>query len=106
MVLLIVVQPVFIGVMQESSDIMPFGPVKAPVFDSPPGCAALEGLFGPPWFPSNLTPILMVQDILDDIGVVLEVLTLELMMEGRVDTIPSGYIELHPSHRQNNLLTI
>ena len=61
MVPLIVVQPVFIDVVQESSDIMPFGPVKTPVFDFPPRFAAFEGLFGLLRFPSNLTPILMVQ---------------------------------------------
>ena len=66
---LIVVQPVFIDVMQESSDIMPFRPVKTPVFDFPPRFAAFEGLFGLLRFPSDLTSILMVQDILDDIGV-------------------------------------
>ena len=46
MVLLIVVQLVLIDVMQKSSDIMPFGPVKIPAFDSPPGFATLEGLLG------------------------------------------------------------
>ena len=82
MVPLIVVQPVFVDVMQKSSDIMPFEPVQTPIYDSRPGFAALEGLFGPPWFPSNLTPILMLKDILDDIRVVVEVLTLRVMMEG------------------------
>ena len=94
MVPLIVVQPVFIDVMQESSDTMPFGPVKGAVCDSPPEFAALEGLFGPLCFPSNLTPILLVQDILDNIGVIVEVLTLGVMMEGAVDTILSRYIGL------------
>ena len=73
---------------------MPFGPVKTPVFDSPPGFADLEGLFGLLPFPLNLTPILMVQDILDNIGVVVEVLTLGVMMEAGVHTIQSGYIGL------------
>ena len=91
---LIVVQPVFIDVMHESSDIMPFGPVKTPVFDFPPRFAAFEGLSGLLGFPSKLTPILMVQDILVNIGVVVEVLTLGVMMEGGVHTIPSGHIGL------------
>ena len=94
MVPLIVVQPVFIDVMQESSDIMPFGPVKTPVFDFPPRFAASEGLFGLLPFFSNLTPILMVQDVLDNIGVVVEVTTLRVMMKGGVHTILSGYIGL------------
>ena len=91
---LIVVQPVFIDVIQESSDIMPFGPVNTPVFDFPPRFAAFEGLFGLLRFPLNLTPILMVQDVLDNIGVVVEVPTLRVMMEGGVHAIPSGYIGL------------
>ena len=73
---------------------MPFGPVKTLVLYSPPRVAALEGLFGPLCLSSNLTPILMVQDILDNIGVVLEVLTLAGMMEGGVDSFPLGYIRL------------
>ena len=60
MVPLIVVQPVVIDVMQESSDIMPFGPVQTLVFDCPPGFAAFEGLFGPLCVSSNLTLLLMV----------------------------------------------
>ena len=94
MVPLIVVQPVLIDVMQESSDIMPFRPVKTPVFDSPPGFAAFEELFGLLRFPSNLTTILMVQDILHNMGVVVEVLMLGVTMEGGVYTILSGYIGL------------
>ena len=90
MVPLIVVQPVFIDVVQESSDIMPFGPVKTPVFDFPPRFAAFEGLFGLLRFPSNLTPILMVQDVLDNIGVVVEVRTLRVMMEGGGSRHPVG----------------
>ena len=73
--LLIVVQRVFVDVMQVSSDIMPFWPVKTPVFDSPPGFAAFEGLFGLLRYPSN-------QDILDNIEVIVEVLALREMMEG------------------------
>ena len=106
MVPLIVVQPVFIDVIQESSDIMPFGPVKTPLFDFPPRFTAFEGLFVLPRFPSDLGPILMVQDILDNIGVVAEVQTLGVMMEGGVHTITSGYMGLWPSHRQNDLLTV
>ena len=94
MVPLIVVQPVLVDVMQESSDIMPFGPVKTLVFDSPPGFAAFEGPFGLLRFPSNLTPILIVQHILHNIGVVVEVLPLGVMVEGGVHTILSGYIGL------------
>ena len=90
MVPLIVVQPVFIDVMQGSSDIMPFGPVKTPVFYFPPTFAAFEGLFGLLRFPSNLTPTLMVQDILDNIGVVVEVPTLGVMMEGGGSHHPIG----------------
>ena len=94
MVPLIVVQPVLIDVMQEKSDIMYFGRVKIPALDLQLGCAALEGLFGPSWFPLNFTPIRMVQDIFDDIGVNVEVLTLRLMIEGGTNTISSGYIGL------------
>ena len=82
MVPLKVVQSIYIDVMQESSDIMPFKPFQTPVFDSVQGLADLEGLFGPICFPPNLTPIL--QDTLDNIGVVVEVLTLRVMMEGGV----------------------
>ena len=84
---------------------MAFGPGKTPVFDSPPEFAAFKGLFRSPCLPSNLTPILMVGDILDSIGHVLQVLTLRVMIEGRVDTIPSGYIRYWISHGQNDLLT-
>ena len=84
---LIVVQQVFIDVMQKRSDIMPFGPVKTPVFDVSPRFAAFKGLFGLLRFPSDLTPILMVQDILNNIGVAVEVPTLGVKMEGGVHTI-------------------
>ena len=94
MVPLIVVQPVSIDLMQESSDIMPFEPVKTPVFDFSPRFAAFEGLFGPLRLPWNLTPILMVQDFFDNIGVILGVLMLGVMMEGGVHTDPSGYTGL------------
>ena len=64
------------------------------VFDFPPRFGAFEGLFGLLCFSSNRTPVLMVQDILDNIGVVVEIPTLGVMMEGGVHTIPSGYIGL------------
>ena len=98
MVPLIVVQPVFIDVMQERSDIMPFGPVKTPVFDFPPRFAAFEGLFGLPRFPSNLTPILMVQDVLDNIGVFsfLEMNDLELVFLETYPSFPSNNPKMYP----------
>ena len=76
MVPLIVFQPILIDVMQEGSDIMPFWQVETPVFDSLPGFVAFERVLGTLCLPANLTPILMVQDILNSLGPVVEVLTL------------------------------
>ena len=48
----------------------------------------------------------MVLDILNNMRLVLEVLTLRVMIERGVDTILLGYIGLYLSHPQNDLLTI
>ena len=72
----VIVQPIHVDVMQKCSDIMPLGPGVASILDLPPRLTPSEGLLRPLRLPTYLTTILMVQDILDYIGVVMEVLAL------------------------------
>ena len=65
-----------------------------------------KGPLGLLHFPSDFTSLFMVQDILNNIGVVLELLALRIMMErgGGVNTSPSGKKRFSPLRQQNTSL--
>ena len=71
---------------------MPFGARKTSVPNLPPRSAASKGPLGPLYLSLYLTPILMVQDIHDDIQIIVEVLAFGVVMEGGVNTMSAGDI--------------